>query len=229
MKTLIITAALLATADAAQADTIGVVFTGTQRGQNVAIDSPWHDGNVFAGQLKHTLSNGTGASSALNGHWITFCTDLNQYVTQSVQSYDVVSVSSMPDNQPMGALKAAAIADMYTYAAGSHLLTTTSNDLAAAFQLAVWEIVIDYTAAAGHNLSITSGSFQATATGGSALTAGVSTQLSNLFAAVGNVSGTTSLIGVRSGSSQDQLIPVPAAGPLALAGLGLLCVARRKR
>lgn len=229
MKTRIAALAALAIAGIANADVIDARFTGTQKGSTVRVDSPYFDGNVFAGQLKHTLSNGP---AELNGNWITFCTDLAQHVTSNTREYDIVSVSMLPDNDPMGEAKAAAIRDLYIFANGSQLTTTTSNDLATAFQLAVWEIVLDFNnnPEAGYGLSVTAGDFRARKTSGSPLSSGVMTQLNNLFGAIGDMpESPISILGIRSGDYQDQIIPVPAPGAAALAGLGVLLVAGRRR
>lgn len=227
-RILAVAAALVSAAGLANADMITVQFTGTQRGQNVRIASPGHNGNVFAGQLKHTLSNGP---AELNGAWITYCTDLAQYVSSNPAQYEVVDVALVPGYAPMGADKAAAVRDLYIYAAGSQLSTTTSNDLATAFQLAVWEVITDFNAAgSNYGLSITSGAFSATRTNGNALASGITTQLNSLFAAIGNQpSSPIALLGIKSANHQDQLIPIPAPGAAALAGLGVLCLSARRR
>ncbi|CAG0962266.1 hypothetical protein PHYC_00791 [Phycisphaerales bacterium] len=229
MKTRIAVLAAAALAGIANADVIDARFTGTQKGGTVRVDSPYFDGNVFAGQLKHTLSNGP---AELNGNWITYCTDLAQHVTSNTRSYDIVPLSLLPDNVPMGADKASAIRDMYIFANGSQLTTTTSNDLATAFQLAVWEIIVDFNNVpeAGYGLSMTSGDFRARKTSGNPLSSGVMTQLGNLFGAIGDApQSQIALLGIRSGDYQDQIIPVPAPGAAALAGMGVLLVAGRRR
>jgi len=229
MRTTLSAAAALALAAAgASADVISVQFTGTQSGQSVKIASPSYNGNVFAGQLKHTLSAGP---AWLNGNWITYCVDLAQHVTSSAQTYDIVSVSSLPDSSPMGLAKAAAIRDLYVYSNGAQLTTGTSNDYAAAFQLALWEIVTDYNpSVTGGNLSLTAGSFTAKKTDGSALATGVTSVASTLFSKIGAApESPITLLGLRSGTAQDQVIPVPAPGAATLAGLGLLAIAGRRR
>lgn len=220
-------AATVAAAGAAHASTITVQYTGTQRGQNVAIQSPDRTGNVFAGQLKHTLSDGP---AELNGDWITYCADLAQGVSGTPRTFEVVDIAVLPGNAPMGAAKASAIADLYAFAGGSQLLATASNDFAAAFQLAVWEIITDYNPSeTNFALGITTGNFRATRTDGNPLSSGVMNHLTSLFAAVGAGHNPDTLLGLRSTTHQDQIIPVPAPGSAALAGLGLLCLAGRRR
>ncbi|MBI1189321.1 MAG: hypothetical protein GC200_01385 [Tepidisphaera sp.] len=225
-------AALALVAGLAEADTINVKFTGTGAGSNVHITSPSYNGDVFAGQLKHTLSDGTGAAAAYNGNWLTYCTDLAQHVTSNTKTYDVVSITLLPDSSPMGAAKANALRSIYNTANSTQSSSATSNDLATAFQLAVWEIVTDFNpAAANDGLSITAGSFRATKTTGAALSSGVMTQLNNLLTSAALGAGGTDIVGIRSGSYQDQILPitVPAPGSAALASLGLLCLGGRRR
>lgn len=218
----------LASASAARADFVDVSYQGKQQGRTVKVTSALLTGDVFAGQLRHTLSDGP---SGLNGDWISFCTDLAQHVSQSASSYEIVDASLLPDGGAMGAAKAQAIADLYAHAGGLQLLTTTSDDLACAFQLALWEIITDYNGESdGYGLDVTAGGFKATKTNGDALSAGVMAELTSLFAAVGVAGGSTdSLIGLRSGSKQDQLIYVPGPGALALAGLAIGGLGRRRR
>lgn len=235
MKTRMFSALALAlAAGLAHADVINVQYTGTGAGSNVAITSPSFNGNVFAGQLKHTLTNGTGAAAAYNGNWLTYCTDLAQHVTSTTKTYDVVSITQLPDSSPMGAAKANAIRSIYNMANTTQSRSDTTSDLATAFQLAVWEIVTDFNPAlANDGLSISSGAFRATRTNGSALSSGVLAQLNNLFSAAALGAGGTDLVGIRSGSYQDQILPianpVPAPGSAALATLGLLCCGGRRR
>lgn len=232
----LITASLsvLAFSTIAGADFVDVVYTGKGSGKNVKIVSPGINGDVFAGQLHFTLSNST-AGAFLNGSWTAFCTDLFQHTSSSSNPYQVVPVASLPFSGPMGAAKAAAIGDLYASMAGSQLEASTSDNLACAFQLAIWEIVTDFTGAGpSMGLDITSGGFQATKTTGEALSSGVMGYLADLFGAIGTTNG-ANLIGLGSESRQDQLIELPEGtipGPGALATIALGCVlanSRRRR
>jgi MYXO-CTERM domain-containing protein len=232
MNRTIAAALLLAAASGiAAADVINVRFTGTGQGHSVKIVSAAYTGNVFAGQLEHQLTNGTGDASALNGTWLTYCVDLSQHVTSTTQVYTVVPVSQMPDSSPMGLAKAEAIRRMYAFANGAQSMTSTSDDMAAAFQLALWEVVTDFNPALpNNNLNVTAGGFKATKTDGSALWSGTQSYLNSLFGAVGTEGdAVVQIIGISNGSAQDQIVPVPTPGALALAGLGGLCVSRRRR
>lgn len=232
MRTLIfVSSGALALAGFAQADFVDVTYTGTGAGSSVTVNSPVRNGNVFAGQIHMTLTNSTGID--LNGNWIVFCSDLGQNVSGGTNTYEVLPVSSLPQGGGMGAAKAAAIADMYAFAAGSQLLGTTSNSLATAFQIAIWEIVHDFDAnASGNGLDVTAGLFSATKTDGSAFSATLMGHVASLFAAIGNTQG-ASIVGLGHPGKQDQILEVsgfvPGPGVLATGALGLLLSAGRRR
>lgn len=231
-RTPVLAAVLLCSlGSAAMADTVDAKFTGTAKGSNVTITVGASSKNVFAGQLKHTFANGTGLGAAISGDMVTYCADINQYVTSTFKTFNVTQIANLSDASPMGIAKANAIAGLYAFAGGGQVLSTASNDLATAFQLAVWEIITDYSPEdGGASLNITGGNFKATKTDGSALSAGIMTHLSALLANIGGpLPEGISLYGVSSSSAQDQIVMVPSAGTASLAGLGLLCVARRRR
>ncbi|MCC6675686.1 MAG: hypothetical protein IT436_00955 [Phycisphaerales bacterium] len=224
---------IAALAGAAGADVVNVRFTGTARGGNYGVVFNGSGMNVFAGQLKHTLSGGTGVAAGLSGEHTTFCTDLYQYVTSTTLTYDVVPLEALPSSSPMGAGRAAALLDIYTTAAGAQLSSSASNDYASAFQLAVWEIATDYNPNVGpSSLNISSGNFRATKTDGSPVSSAVQGYLSTFFAVVGapRTGSDPDILGLRSGSNQDQLVQVPGPGSAVIAGLGgLLAVGRRRK
>ncbi|QOJ00196.1 MAG: hypothetical protein HRU70_06725 [Phycisphaeraceae bacterium] len=229
---LIATAAAAGFAAQANADFVDVRYLGTGRGQELRVEFNGHTQNLFAGQLRHRLSNGTGDAAALNGDHLTFCSDLAQYVSSSTKTYETVAVALIPASSPMGALKAAAIYDLYTAGSALALESDADNKRAAAFQIALWEIVSDYDGSAA-SLSLTAGSFKAFKKDGGALDATIRNHALALFAAVGsNTEHSVHLTGLSSRTAQDQIlagfnVPAPASGALALAGC--LVLARRRR
>ncbi len=233
MRTLICASvSALAICSFSHAGFVDVAFTGTGKGQNVKIVSPGHNGNVFAGQLNFALSNST-AGDFLNGNWIGFCTDLYQTVSAGTNQYEVLPISALPMGAPMGAAKAAAIQSIYSFAAGAQLSSGTTNAFAAAFQLAIWEIVTDYTGVGPSlGLNITSGLFSATKTDGDPLSATIMGHLASLFGAIGT-SGDANLIGIGSSNRQDQILEIsnviPGPGALATAAIGVLLSGARRR
>lgn len=229
----VVAAVVAAAAGAASADTVNAKFVGTGKGANVKIIGPGVNQNVFAGQLKHELSGGTGLGAMLNGTYVTYCSDISQYVTSTTKTYTVLPVEQVPGASPMGLNKASALRNLYTFGAGAQLLNTATNDYAAAFQIAVWEIVHDYNSNLGvSSLSLTGGSFQAKNTNGNALPSGIATQLNTLFAGIFNLpegANPVDIAGISHATAQDQIVTVPTPGALALAGTGGLLFIKRRR
>jgi len=215
----------------ASADIVDMRFEGTGSGQSVRVTNGSSTFNVFAGQLRHFLSNGTGVAANLRGEMITYCSDLSQYVSRDTQRYTVQALALAPAGNAMGADKARAIASIYDYAMGFQLTSSTSNDMAAAFQLAVWEIVTDFNPSLGaSSLSLSTGGFRATQTNGASIWSSVQSILNGYLSAANNSSfGPSNIAAISSGSFQDQLVTIPAPGPAALAGVGLLMIGKRRR
>lgn len=233
MKNRILVAAIstLGLGGVALADPVDVKFMGTAKGTTVKIIVNGNDTNVFAGQLTHHFTNGTGLGAMLSGDLVTYCADISQYVTSSYKTYDVTSLGVLPNVAPMGVDKANAIAGMYAWAAGTQLLNTTSNDFAAAFQIAIWEIVTDFSLAEGAgSLSLTAGNFKAKKSNGDPLSGGILTQYNTLISHIYDPlpEGVT-LLGLTHATAQDQIVVVPAPGVASLAGLGLVAVCARRR
>lgn len=236
-KNSIIAFAGLATiaAIASASPTVNVKFLGTGQGQSLSINFNGNNQNVFVGQLRHQLSNASAGYEWLNGEHRTYCTDLYQYVTSTTKSYTIEQVENMPGSSPMGLAKANAIRALFAVANANVDTINASNDYATGFQLAIWEIVTDYS---GSNFAInansfTSGNFKAKKTNGSALTSGVVSVASSAYNAALNYLQTngqsTTLLGIAHCDNQDQLIKVPTPGVLTLAGFGgLLCTRRRR-
>lgn len=233
MKTAALFAVVAAAACAGSAfaaATVNVKFNGTAAGQNVQVSYFGSTKNVFAGQLKHTLSGATGSYAWTNKQWLTYCTDLAQYVTSSTKSYTFDTLPNMPGNAPMGADKAQVVQNLFNFANGAQVATGITGDYAAAFQLAVWEIVTDYSPSNSlAGLSLTSGNFKAKNTSGGALSSNITNIFNTMMAgAFSSMSTSVQVLGVSSCDYQDQIFQVPAPGSLALLGLGGLCMKRRR-
>lgn len=214
---------------AAWGSMVNVQYTGTGKGSSVKATFGSVTQNVFAGQLKHTISGGTGAAAMYNGNWLTYCTELTQNVNSGTNLFSIVPISALPGSAPMGWAKAQAIFDIYNFAGSTPHTTSTSNDYATAFQLAIWEIIHDYSPITGlAGLSLTSGSFSATKTNGSPLSSAVTSIVQTLFNAIG-AGAPANVVGITNDCYQDQILPIPAPGCAVLAGMGLILGASRRR
>lgn len=217
-------AGALALAGAAHADFVDVAYTGYGAGQNVTVTSTVFNGDVIAAQLFTTLTNSTGGPDYpnLNGNWILYCVELPQTVNGASTTYEAVSPELVPFSGPMGLVRASAIADLYAFANGAQY--ANDNDYAAAFQVAIWELSLDYAGGPASGADTTFGNFQV-----SGLTAGAQVYLNALMGAVGNTNGAW-IAGLRNDTWQDYIIEIPTPGALALLGLaGLTTGARRRR
>lgn len=231
IRQIIAVSAVAGLAACASANTVNMKYLGTSLGRNVKVTLSGNSSDVFAGQLRHQFSGGTGAlGSQLNGLQTTFCTDLSQFVNTNFQSYSVVGVESVPNpGTAIGLTKANMIRDLYGSANGSQFATTSNNannDFAAAFQMAIWSIVYNGTVTlSGPTLTIKN-------TNGTAITGSLLTAFNNIATYVGSgLRNGGDVYGVTSGSFQDQLVLLPMPAPALAAGAGLLAVAgfRRRR
>lgn len=237
MKTILCGAAACAllASSAVRADTVDMRYVGVGKGQSVRLLLSGSPMDVWSGQIAHEFSNGTGLGAKLNGSHMTYCTDLWQHVSGSWTTYTLMDLADMP-SPAMGEDKAHAIGDVYLGSAGMRAGPGFNNDMAAAFQLAVWEILVDFDANAGRSsLSVLDGDFEAQAQGGGALGAGVAGYLDQFLNMVGTGKRSyQSVIGLASRGSQDQIIdvpvvPLPTAAGMAMAGLGAMAAVRRRR
>lgn len=211
----------------ASADLVTVFCSGTGAGRAVTLTHQGTSRNVFAGQIMLTLSN--SSAGTLNGNWISFCTELSQYihVNGASQVYQILSVAQVPNPGPgMGEARASAIARMYTFAANAQF--GSSADFAAAFQISLWEISNDYDGSAA-SLNLAAGNLQSTT-----LAAGIVSNISTLLAAAADTSiFSKPLVGLGNAGFQDQIIdpsvPIPTPGAIALLGLANICGTRRRR
>lgn len=218
MKLILVpTAALLACASLATADTTNLLYNGVTAGQVVTITSPGYNGQVNAGSMSVTLSGGTGAGAAFYGSWLVYCVDYYQTTNTGPNVYDFTSVASLPTSAPMGAAAAQAVADLYAAAGG--LQYGGDGEFNCAFQLALWEVIGD----AGGSYDLGVGNFAATG-----LTANTLAYAVSLLASVGSNSN-ANLIGLGNETYQDFVLEVPGPGALALIGVAGLVGARRRR
>lgn len=204
----------------AAAETVTAKYTGQGAGMSVNING----GSQWAGQLHYTLSN-SGPVYQIDGQWITFCTELGQNTNGSNQTYQVMDLSDLPTpGQGMGEAKADLIAAMYYVADGAQYVS--NNTYAAAFQVAIWEIVADFDGTL-ESLNLATGGLTST-TGGT-----FASTVADLLTAAYDSTAQSILVGLGNNSYQDQILElpgfIPAPGALALLGLAGVVAGRRRR
>ena len=214
---------------AAHADSVDVEFLGVGNGSTASVSLNDSLRFVFIGQLNHRFSNAAG--EPIEGDYVTYCTDLTQYVTHSARTYTVEHLKDMPKspNVPsMGTDRAQAIFDLVKAAKGKQLGEDADRTFTAAFQLALWEIVYDFDGQAA-SLDTGAGAFKVNNVRAEHEQA-VNSHLTSLFSEIGNGGTGEGLYGVASWEAQDQLLVVPLPAPVLLGGIGLgaLVVARRR-
>lgn len=183
--------------------------------------------SVYAGRMQW---NGPYGKS-----YTTYCTQLNEYISwNQTVTYTETEIENVPDAPgspgPMGSIKAALLRDLYA----RHYATvkaSSSNDLNAAFQVAVWEITHENinaanAAAAVGQLNVLTGALQM-----NGANAGVLSAATNLLNGLGfgGFKSFDGLVGLSHLTAQDQLIVVPVPVPALMAGLGLLGIAALRR
>lgn len=235
-----VTACIVAFAAAAgaNADTVEMKYLGTGAGKTVKISHNGSTKNVFAGQIRHEISNGTGLGAQFSGEFMTFCSEITQYVTSTKKVYRVTGPEDI-STPAIGEFKAQAISNLYSYVMSAPTESGVNADYAAAFQLAVWEIVYDFSTIEGaSSLDVEDGAFQARNTNDTQLSATIRGYLTDFFNAAFSFQSNAMLVyGLQNDSAQDQLIatptggtivPLPGAGVMGLAGIGLIANRRRR-
>lgn len=216
---------LAASATTARGDVLTLTFQNVSPGAGVQYNLNSGNGNF----------NGTTAG-VMNwvGGYETFCVQLEEYISggQTV-TYDVLDVADVPDAEPgaMGDVRAGLIEDLYA----RNYASIASAEDAAAFQVAIWEIVHErgdtFNPLTLGDLGLSTGTarFQLNPDD----TGNVLTLAGNLLAGLGGVDKDEfltfeNLRGLSNLDYQDQLIVVP--GPGAIAGMiGVAAMRRRRR
>ncbi len=214
--------AALGLAAPARADVI-TTFSNVSPGEVVTITSNGVSETGWAGQYNFIHSSGD-----ITGPFGGFCIDVSQsiYGGLTVQ-FKVAGLASAPNdnNSPssaMGALRANLVEELW-YNDHPAALLNASN--AAAFQIAVWEIINETSVDSSRDLAldVSSGSFSvkdANADGSTTLAT------ANAWLHGIDVTGAgprdTSLIALTSPTYQDYVTSVPAPSGLVLAGLAAL-------
>ncbi len=214
--------ALLAAAATAGAGTITGKFTSQfSQGANITASGGIYNGNVNTVLYKWTRTDTPGvggADATIPITFDTYCVDLSQSVKAgTVYTFDLITMTQAG------------------YSAQQQLLLTQlwnsfkpgvdTKAESASFQLAVWEIVYDT------NLNTSNGTFKVNSS------SSLRSSSQNLVTAASNLASnpltpSVQLFVLRSNKAQDQIVGipmVPSPGAVALAGLGLLMAAPRRK
>ncbi len=240
---LIAAAVSMTVAAAAQADTItanctSVLTWGTP--VNVSVDGGANYSSAAATLINWTKTSSTGAmGNAINTNFSSYCIQLSEdvYVPSTNNNYTVtqdLSHAPLP-GQGMGVVAADHLQALFALQ-GAAALITSDTTMAAAFQLAIWEIVGD------SDLTLTTGLFQANgASGIMSLAQSYLNSISNIAFGTynnSNLVALTSPVPGLNGSIQDQItllpglpgdgspVPLPASS---IAGMGLLLLSGARR
>jgi hypothetical protein len=145
----------------ARADLVTATFSNVNPGEVVTIPVGNGTESGWAG-----VYNFTNASGAITGSFSGFCIDIAQNISANqTVTFGTAALSSAPVDgiqpTPMGTLRANLIGELWFNDQG---LIGTSNSNAAAFQIAIWEIINETNTNKDGTLAlnITSGSFYAT-------------------------------------------------------------------
>lgn len=230
--------------DNAQAKLLGV-----HSGQTVSIvyTRPTSSGTTtttitdFAGEYAWAPAAGSDNPWPLNQPFESFCVDLNEYVkVGNTYNYTIKTLESSPNPDPgspsgMGTARADALRRLWwQYRADVEIGTTDQKNIkAAAFQLAIWEIVFETpTLTSGlPSFNLATGSLQLLSS-----TANYNSILSKTvtyLSAASNLSGTGEpmLVVLSMPNGQDQLVvmPVPASALGGTMLLGVVAGLRKSR
>lgn len=220
LKTTTICAVVIAAAGAATAGPVVFDFEGTARGRSVSIDSDGGiTGNVFAGSIKHRVDGEL---------LMTYCINPDQWAQGGVKNFDMTSLGSALSFRDDYQAKANVIAELADNAGSTLWESDTDKNVAAAFQLSVWEIVKDYDADLGAaSFDFQGGSFKAS--GKDSVFSLANSMLSGIGFTRDNDIGYLGYTHDRHQDFMGKDIPAPGAIALGLAGAPLLASRRRRR
>lgn len=235
-KTGIVIGMFCIAAAAASANSLNLKFLGVGVRASVRVtDSSLGISNksINAGELRYQVLAGTTAPGFAVGQLVsTFCMDLTQSAGTGILSLVPLHTGPIP-GAGMGHDRASLLSNLY---ATSFAQAFSSNNNAAAFQTAVWEIVneanldLSQGTRALAGIDTSSGDFKIT--NQSAIRTLANSYIDSAFAAFKDgIAGFNLMAGV-SPSRQDQIfivsVPTPTAAGLGLLGLSGMASRRRR-
>ncbi|MBZ0171563.1 MAG: hypothetical protein K8E66_04215, partial [Phycisphaerales bacterium] len=187
--------------------------------RSVNIDSSGGiSGNVFAGSVKHRVDGEL---------LMTYCINPDQWAQGGVKNFDMTTLGSALSFRDDYQAKANVIAELADSVGATLWETDTDKDVAAAFQLSVWEIVKDFDSdLGGASFNFDGGSFRASGKDS------VFDLANNMLSGIGfGRDNDIGYLGYTHDRHQDFMgkdIPAPGALALGLAGIPLLTSRRRR-
>ncbi|MGP1345725.1 MAG: hypothetical protein ACTS3F_03545 [Phycisphaerales bacterium] len=220
----------------ANASVLSVSFDGTGKGSNVRLSHPDIDGgemNVFAGQLFHTISGGAGEWEFLNGTQLTFCSEVLRQTQNGPTKYEPVAIGNLPSGGPESSVISAAKSSALNALFDAHYTEVADagivNRKATAFQLLVWEIILDFDGVTLGSLDVSTGTLAATKTNGDPLSSNLIDDFNNYRDSIFNDANDGNVVGIVGAAAQNQLVYVPAPGVATLIACAGLAAVRRRR
>ncbi|RMH13806.1 MAG: hypothetical protein D6695_03020 [Planctomycetota bacterium] len=223
MKTAAIVSCFGLFAAVASADTVEMQFGGVLQGHNVSIRvNEGRQYNVFAGSILHNIDG---------ERTVTYCIDPDQWASTGTNTFERTILTDALSSRPYGEEKAHAVAELAHFAGEDIWSEHASRDLASAFQLAVWEVILDFDPNDGtDSLNLNRGAFRASGKGNSHMPGAISNLVDQMFGSLQfGQSNPHQFAAFTNERYQDFMTQVPAPGAAALALMGLPLLATRKR
>lgn len=201
----------------AQAGPVLFGFEGVGRGRNINISSAGEESRVFAGSVMHSVD---GALLS------TYCIEPDQNAQLGVANFERVTLAGGLLIRSEAAAKSNLLAELADIAGESIWTTSADRTLAAAFQVATWEIVSDFDSSLGAaSFDFSAGDFRGW--GNDSVFKTAAGLLSQLQFNRADASGYNAYL---NDTAQDFMsLEVPAPGVFALAVVGIPTVLSRRR
>jgi hypothetical protein len=170
-----------------------------------------YDSDVIAGYYKHDISTATDAGIYVSDPLMGFCIDLSQSPAANYATFDVVPLTEAPDPTFIGSTITVDKADLLRELWGRHYSTSMTDQQAAEFQLAVWELIFETSGV----YDISSGSVKS------------NHYISGTNALLCGLDGTgpmANLVVLSHPDYQDMLAQVPCPGAVMLCSIGMVMV-----
>jgi hypothetical protein len=218
MKTTTVCAAVFAAVGSCLAGPVTFDWEGVARGKNARIDVDGFSGRVFAGSIKHRIDGEL---------MLTYCIDPTQHAQKKVANFERTSLPSALNHHPWSGDRANALAELADNAGESIWQNSSNKNVSAAFQLATWEIVMDFDPTRGAS-SFDFGSGEFRASGSNSIFNLAETMLSDLSFSRGSAAGYDAYVHPDHQDFFGQAVPGPGVFALAMAGVPMLAGKRRR-